>query len=338
MTISPETPQVFQSKQREGFIRGRRSSVASTAERFESETVDDSTNLALSERTFTIRFQAYDEIQTVLHLDNYTNKEIKQSWYRSKDYEKMMMAALEAVRKVGKKKKNQDATDRRGLEAWTPKGAERAKLLKEKAVEAVWNEQSFQWEKGVFDPDRIRDCYTPYSTGALDAARQRGLVDATVYEKEVEKREKEGQKKRNLLSRGKAALRKSIKFTTKSVAKTPKIVGEATSQTGHVALAAGKRTARVGVGVATLDQRMVKEAFAQKSKEAVGSQRFQLPSQMSILLDGDRKCNLLLLFSLDLQRLIPLPKLDQKRSNHHRIRISKRTLKYSLRKKIILKS
>mmetsp|Transcript_32151 Transcript_32151/g.78122 ORF Transcript_32151/g.78122 Transcript_32151/m.78122 type:complete len:251 (+) Transcript_32151:626-1378(+) len=250
----------------------------------------------------------------------------------------MMMAALEAVRKVGKKKKNQDATDRRGLEAWTPKGAERAKLLKEKAVEAVWNEQSFQWEKGVFDPDRIRDCYTPYSTGALDAARQRGLVDATVYEKEVEKREKEGQKKRNLLSRGKAALRKSIKFTTKSVAKTPKIVGEATSQTGHVALAAGKRTARVGVGVATLDQRMVKEAFAQKSKEAVGSQRFQLPSQMSILLDGDRKCNLLLLFSLDLQRLIPLPKLDQKRSNHHRIRISKRTLKYSLRKKIILKS
>mmetsp|Transcript_32150 Transcript_32150/g.78120 ORF Transcript_32150/g.78120 Transcript_32150/m.78120 type:complete len:112 (+) Transcript_32150:286-621(+) len=72
MTISPETPQVFQSKQREGFIRGRRSSVASTAERFESETVDDSTNLALSERTFTIRFQAYDEIQVGYHFNRST--------------------------------------------------------------------------------------------------------------------------------------------------------------------------------------------------------------------------------------------------------------------------
>lgn len=62
MTTSPETPQVFQSKQREGFIRGRRSSVASAAELFE-ETLDDSPRFSVRERTFTIRFEKYDEIQ-----------------------------------------------------------------------------------------------------------------------------------------------------------------------------------------------------------------------------------------------------------------------------------
>lgn len=315
MALSPETPQVFQAKQRDGFIKGRRSYGASTMERVEFETLDDdnSANFDVRKRTFAIRFEAYDEIQvrsisilhfafqshlirvnitwhqTILHLDNYSNKEIKRTWYRSKDYEKMMMTALEDVRRAGKKKnsKNQDATDQRGLEAWTPKGAERSKLLKDNAVQAVWNEQSFQWDKGIFDPDRIRDCYIPYSTGALDAARERALVDATVYEKEVKKREKEGQRKRNLLSRGKAAFGKSIKFTTKNVVKTSRIVGDATVQTSQVAKTAGKRTARAGIGVATLDQRMVKEAFAPKSKERVASERFRRPSQICILLDGD---------------------------------------------------
>lgn len=207
----------------------------------------------------------------------------------------MMMGALEAVRKASKKKKskNNDATDQRGLEAWTAKGAERSKLLKDNAVQAVWNEQSFQWDKGIFDPDRIRDCYIPYSTGAQDAARKRAIVDATVYEKEVKKLEKEESKKRNLLSRGKAAFGKSIKFTTKNVAKTSRIVGDATVQSGQVAKTAGKRTARAGIGVATLDQRMVKEAFAQKSKEKVGSQRFRRPSQMSKLLDSDGESTVL---------------------------------------------
>lgn len=64
MNISPETPQVFQSKQREGFIRGRRSSVVSAVEQFELEEIDDSSHdFDVRERTFTIRFEAYDEIQ-----------------------------------------------------------------------------------------------------------------------------------------------------------------------------------------------------------------------------------------------------------------------------------
>lgn len=37
MIISPKTPEVFQSTEREGFIGGRRSSVASAVESFESE-------------------------------------------------------------------------------------------------------------------------------------------------------------------------------------------------------------------------------------------------------------------------------------------------------------
>lgn len=63
MTNSAETPQVFQSTQREGFIKGRRSSVTSAVERFESEGFDDSANFSFPERTFTIRFEAYDEVQ-----------------------------------------------------------------------------------------------------------------------------------------------------------------------------------------------------------------------------------------------------------------------------------
>src|SRR5210317_1259733 len=61
MTTSPETPQVFQSKIRDGFIRGRRSSVASVAERL--ETLDDTPSFSVQQKKFTIKFQKYDEIQ-----------------------------------------------------------------------------------------------------------------------------------------------------------------------------------------------------------------------------------------------------------------------------------
>lgn len=308
---SEETPAppVFQMHPEEDLVKGRRGSVVSIVADDKVEMEDDyndayhetTHNDFFPERTFTLRFDEFDEMQTTIHINDYSNTEIRRTWYKAEDYDKMIQSAQKTVRKVedrndgsGKSRTKKNAViNYRGLEAWTTNGAAKARLLKESAVQAVWNEQAQQWEEGTFDPEKIRNAYLPFSVGSLKRAQQRGTDDAVVHEKAKKKqKEKDEEKKtnqRSLLLRSRAMLGKSMKFTSNNVVKTTKIVGGATSYTGKVALEAGKRTAKASLGVATLDQKMFREAFAHDRKgDANTSQIFRRPSQMSLIqgLDG----------------------------------------------------
>ena len=59
-------------------------------------------------------------------------------------------------------------------------GAAKVKILKESAVEAVWNEQSRQWDLGINDVDRIREVYPVISKGAQQIAQDRGFSDELI--------------------------------------------------------------------------------------------------------------------------------------------------------------
>lgn len=339
------------------------------------------------DRNPTIRFDEYDEMQTVLHINDYTRHEIHRAWYKREDYDKMVQLARKTAEKAEQRKKEleeyqkqhheeekgnvanglnrvdpdrgnnrrdshthiPDASQRsrhtncsgdtrsqrhsrsgshgsrlsaetdddyenvdfddadasrrsrtdsskasagvrrgatapntkdritaangkekmkkpieyRGLEAWTSSGAAKAKILKESAIELVWNEQSRQWDTGLFNPEAIRDVYLAVSQTAQQAARDRGTSDALIVERlrQLEEAEAEKKRHRKILGKSKALFTKSVRMTGKGVKNTGRLMQKTTKATTKVAKEATKRSVKAGVATATLDPRMMKEAL-----------------------------------------------------------------------------
>jgi hypothetical protein len=307
----------------------------------------------------TIRFDEYDEMQTVLHINDYSKYEINKSWYKREDYDKMVKLArktaekaeerrmeLEQIARQQKREKlglspsrvkleersnggrvketykqaeshpsdsvsqrsnrsngssnhrrnksgrsldensgdtsnhencahrddhvvpTSNSTEKkpienRGLEAWTPSGAAMVKILKESAIELVWNEQSRQWDAGLFDPDAIRNVYLSVSQTAAVAAQERGKNDAEIVKrlKELEALEVEKKRRRRLLGKSKDLVKQSVKLTGRGVKQTGKIMQKTTKKTTKLAKDVTKRGVKAGVATATLDSRMMKEAL-----------------------------------------------------------------------------
>jgi len=60
---------------------------------------------SIEQRCTTIRFDEYDELQTCLHINDYTNGEIARSWYKREDYDKMVDLARKTASKAVKREK-----------------------------------------------------------------------------------------------------------------------------------------------------------------------------------------------------------------------------------------
>ena len=252
---------------------------------FEEEILDE-----LPPRKITIRFDEFDEMQTILHINDYTKHEISRSWYKRDDYDKMVALARktaekveERTRELGRKiDKNSKKIEYRGLEAWTSMGAAKVKILKESAVEAVWNEQSRQWDSGINDIERIREVYQVVSKGGQQIAQDRGFSDELIAKRirQIEAEEAERKRRRRLLGKSKALLGKSVKVTAGGMVKTAKLGVKTTKLTGKVALRTTKAATKTAVATATLDRKMFKEAIipAKKRRECE-KQRIRLPSQ-----------------------------------------------------------
>jgi hypothetical protein len=253
-----------------------------------------------SRETTMIRFDEYDEMQTTLHINDFTKHEISKAWFKREDYDKMVKEARKTVEKVQERQKgSKDASKKashevRGLEAWSTLGSTKSRMLKESAFEAVWNEQQRQWAAGgESDPDKIREAYEALSMGAQTNAKDRGFADTAVLEqiRREEEEDEERKGRRKLLGKSKALLGKSMRMTTGGVVRTGRLVGKTTKLTGKVALGAGKAASKTAVATATLDRRMLKEALTieKKKKKEANKQITRQPSRrakMSLNLDG----------------------------------------------------
>eukprot|EP00934_Nitzschia_sp_Nitz4_P006201 Nitzschia sp. Nitz4//NODE_293_length_29386_cov_71.949235//12793//14310//NITZ4_additional_000035-RA//-1//CDS//3329531827//6191//frame0 len=101
--------------------------------------------------------------------------------------------------------------DTRGLEAWSTNGAAEIQALKERALEAVWEEQSRQWSsRGESDPEKMREVYFAVSASSQEVAAKRGEQDRADIEAWVGS-SKKGKSKRNMLKKGKELLGKSLR-------------------------------------------------------------------------------------------------------------------------------
>jgi len=292
-----ELPAVLQEKSADDLVKGRRTSVVSDFiqpdvqseefEEWEECSQDEPVYNLFPERSFAIRFDEFDEVQATIHINDYTNSEIKKAWYKGSDYDKMIQSAQKTVRKVeelgegsrSKSNKKNVVVNSRGLENWTAAGSVKARRLKDSAVQAVWSEQSEQWEEGTFEPDKIREAYLPFSVGAHEMAHERGKSDAAVHEKALRKQKEKAEQ--GILTQGLSQSKKAIGKSMKFGVKTTKSIGEASLYTGKVAV---KRTRRVSVGVATLDAKMLKEAlkFSQEETVVRPTRPTRQPSQSKI--------------------------------------------------------
>lgn len=237
----------------------------------EEEIMDESGTFLT--RKITIRFDEYDEMQTTLHINDFTKHEISKVWYRREDYDKMVALARKTAEKVQERLDNLGKLDRnsqkkieaRGLEAWTAMGSSKVRMLKESAVESVWNEQSRQWDADITDWDKIREGYVAISKGAQAAAADRGFADALIAKRIRQLEQQRAEKKRSsrLLGKSKALLR----ATTGGVVKTAKLGVKTTKLTGKVAMGAGRAATKTAVATATLDRKMLKEAIIPQKKK-----------------------------------------------------------------------
>jgi hypothetical protein len=166
-------------------------------------------------------------------------------------------------------------------------------MLKESALEAVWNEQSRQWNTGGNDPEKVREAYLTVSKGAQNTAKDLARADALIVAqlimgdqlKKAVEREKNGRQR--LLGKSKAIFGKSMRVTGGTFVKATKAVG-------YTALGAGKVMGKTAVATATFDGRMLKEALAIERKRRVSRNHAQVthrPSLSSInpldFLDGE---------------------------------------------------
>ena len=263
----------------------------------------------LPPRKITIRFDEFDEMTTVLHINDYTKGELNRTWYVRGDYDRMVHESRRIAEKVEERqqdptkaeKKDKKPIEARGLEAWTTQGATRAKLVKAAAVDAVWNEQSRQWENGENDDLRIREAYIAISKDSISAAQARAFQDYIQVKKIIQEDERKAEQKRkeNILAKSKHALGKSVKVTGSLAKKTGIVVGKTTLKTGKVVGKTTLKTAgfavKASVATATLDSKALMKSIRDVTKdskkkdkaEAAEGQTFKRPSLSSqFILEG----------------------------------------------------
>ena len=133
------------------------------------------------------------KVQPTLHVNNFTDKEIRSSWYtqneiatirqRTKDMMKLLQSQSNAntPQKV-LERQQQGSNDEstfciRGLEHRTRKGMKAKTSSRMMAWDVVMNEQSRQQESGVVNPEAISHVYKQTTTVNVAIALQRGLDD-----------------------------------------------------------------------------------------------------------------------------------------------------------------
>jgi hypothetical protein len=109
----------------------------------------------------TVAFSEAVTIRTTLHVNNYTDDEIDACWYD--DYEnEMMRKEMRSVLILLQNCMLEQDTEqycRRGLECHTREVALQRLKNKTAVLEAVFEEQEFQWDEGIWEPEYIAHAY-----------------------------------------------------------------------------------------------------------------------------------------------------------------------------------
>jgi hypothetical protein len=132
-----------------------------------------------------ITFSPFATVYNVLHVNDYTDEEIVCARYDAGELE--TIKKTDVISTLSMMKGGLQIPDEnpwyccRGLESLTREGSTRRRANREKAWNAVLDEQDLQWEKDICEPQAISNAYAELSRDCQDAAVMKAIQDHDMF-------------------------------------------------------------------------------------------------------------------------------------------------------------
>jgi hypothetical protein len=130
-----------------------------------------------------VRFAHVVEQHCILSRQCYSDSEKKSSWYSKEEKKKQKSKHYKTSERMESGQKCKTGTSYRGLEGWTRLGGTRATEQIHACIDAVMDEQVFQWRKDTNDAERIAQASISKTKKIVKEAIKRAKHD----EKEAKK-------------------------------------------------------------------------------------------------------------------------------------------------------
>ena len=114
-------------------------------------------------------------IYRTIHINDYTDEEIRSTWYNDREMDNIVSECVEII--SSSKRPESPSNCLRGLECRTKEGQRRRASTRFCAIDAVLDEQDIQWEKEERNPDKIRSNYMTHTRKCQKKAFRMGLED-----------------------------------------------------------------------------------------------------------------------------------------------------------------
>jgi hypothetical protein len=130
-----------------------------------------------------VRFSHVVEQHYIQSSQCYSDSEKKSSWYSKKEKKKQQSKHYKTAERMERGQKCKKGTSYRGLEDWTRLGGKQATEQIHACIDAVMDEQVFQWRKDTHDAERIAQTSRSKTKKSVKQAIKRAKHD----EKEAKK-------------------------------------------------------------------------------------------------------------------------------------------------------
>ena len=120
-------------------------------------------------------------VRECLHINNYTDEEVHNTWYKKHDFTRIKASFIYIVQKLsdGSWEGDTEHETARGLEYRTREGATKRKVNKLNGLMVVLDEQESQWLQGIHNDEAIAAAYIAVSFKSLEAAHLLAIRDKT---------------------------------------------------------------------------------------------------------------------------------------------------------------
>jgi len=120
-------------------------------------TTEEDTNESFNFTTRRVRFSSSVRQRTILNIDDYSERERKQTWQDKEDKAEMTKNHDKIFRRYEMGKVCMRNMSYRGLDCWTEKGANKIGATIDRLISTVMDEQDDQWKRGIVNPDRLAE-------------------------------------------------------------------------------------------------------------------------------------------------------------------------------------
>jgi hypothetical protein len=141
------------------------------------EMLENESNVASGQaripKSRTVSFFPGVSVRECLHINNFTDDEVYNTWYKKPDFSRIKTSFIYIVQKLSNGSWEGDTENEtaRGLEYRTREGSMKRKVNKLNGLMVVLDEQESQWNRGIHDDEAIAAAYRDVSCKSLELVR-----------------------------------------------------------------------------------------------------------------------------------------------------------------------